>query len=187
MMTGIHLTALEACQYPFEIPEQFTTGITCRVSSFGDDWFERSISSSVSLSSDGTRDLEKSTPVMRQPRRRPSIPERPIPGEYPIERRLTPLLPMLPTIPVLASREWGVDWRYQDGDNKEVGSTDSAISLGSEASTVFGYSSDSNPSLSKRGKRTREVTPSSNISNQSRRSPLCRMRYEKLCEGNVGC
>ena len=102
-----------------------------------------------------------------------------MPGEYPEGRRLTPLLPMAkrPT-----SRGWGEEWTHLVRDTslrgKGISNSDSAISLSSDSSGYMSsYGSSSDLSVSKRQGRPRTVTPSSSISNLSRRSPLSTMRY----------
>lgn len=181
---GILLTTLKACQYPFEIPEQFTIGITCRVSSFDDDLLDRSISSGPLFGSYNVRTQARSAPIMQHPRlRRSSSLKRSITGAYPDERRLTPLLPVLPMIPVSQSQSWNDEWRRLVSDtgeesivNEKENRADSAISMGSEISSDYTHNSDSTQSKAKTPRRPKAAILSSNISDRSRRSPLSRMR-----------
>lgn len=187
---GILLTALESCQYPFETPEalHIPIMITCRVSSFGDDMLDRSVSQ-ISFYPDENIYATEGPRLLAQehPKRKPVPQARTMPGDFPPERPITPLLPMAQRS---RSRGWGEEWTHlvQDTSPKRgIRPTVSPISMSDVSSgyarSSSGYASTSDRSsvsqisVSKRTSRPRTVTPSSSISNLSRRSPLATMRY----------
>ncbi|KAH8649631.1 hypothetical protein BGZ60DRAFT_550991 [Tricladium varicosporioides] len=199
LTAGIILTALEACQYPFQLPEVFHMAkkMTYRVSTFGTDILERSISRASSFNDENTW-LDKKRPVRHNSRDRiaqkplPRLPA--LPAEDTPERPLTPLLQMAQRS---NSKGWGKEWthssregkrhsrerkRYsRDSKAKGMTKSDSAVSgLSGMSRSSSGYissstdrSSDSSPP---RRQRPRVVTPSSSISNLTKRSPLSSMR-----------
>ena len=208
--TGITLTALEACKYPFQMPDFFhiTKKITCHVSSFGEDFLDRSVSRASSFDNDNPFETDKTEVDDRKP-----LPERRSDdSQASTERPLTPLL----QIPKRStSRGWGEQWTHLAGERssgsekniekqseeKVLSHSDSGISLSNDSSSGYisssesehvsgsrrsGYRSSSNRSshaaavprvlVTRRAPRPRIVTPSSSISNYSRRSPLSTMR-----------
>ncbi|QSZ34516.1 hypothetical protein DSL72_006110 [Monilinia vaccinii-corymbosi] len=245
---GIILTALEACQYPFQLPSSSTIlpgAVNCRVSSFGDDLVDSNLTSlnpsaanilqshsqlqsqspsqfvSPSQSDDSIASLhddylfmgnekeewEKNQALAianARTKREANIKRKPVPklnsqssmtsmpGEFPEE---TPLTPLLPT-PALSrvkskSKGWGINWSYlmntsTESNGKCMIHSDSAISLrsntGSECANCAGCASPSSikqPANSvglQRMTRPRNVTPSSSISDAAKRSPLSTMR-----------
>lgn len=130
-----------------------------------------------------------------------------IPGEWPTERPISPLLPM---VHKTRSRGWGEEWTHVGHDGIQTADTkdsDSAVSIarsGSDnssgyarsytrsssdfarSSPIYASTSDrdfsSKNRISKRQPRPRIVTPSRSSSKLSKRSPLSTMRYvERLC------
>ncbi|KAA8573649.1 hypothetical protein EYC84_005232 [Monilinia fructicola] len=115
-----------------------------------------------------------------------------MPGEFPEEKPVTPLLP----IPALSrvkskSRGWGISWSYlmntgTEENKKCMIHSDSAISMGSNSSSECANcaSCENAPSnkqptnsvVSQRMARPRNVTPSSSIIDVAMRSPLSTMR-----------
>jgi hypothetical protein len=93
------------------------------------------------------------------------------------QRPITPLLPMAQKPRV---RGWGEEWTHlvRDTGSKGLTKSDSAVSGLSRSSSGYISSNSSELSVSKRGQRTRPrvVTPSSSISNLTKRSPLSSMR-----------
>jgi hypothetical protein len=212
--TGIILTALEACKYPFQMPDFFhiTKKITCRVSSFGEDFLDRSVSRASSFDNDNPFETDKTEVDDRPGTNRKPLPERRSDdSQASTERPLTPLL----QIPKRStSRGWGEEWTHLAGERssgseksiekhsekKVLSHSDSGISLSYDSSSGYisssesehvsgsrrsGYRSSSNRSshvaaprvlATRRAPRPRIVTPSSSISNYSRRSPLSTMR-----------
>lgn len=181
MAVSIILTALESCQYPVQTPEALRIRlITCRVSSFGDDIRERSISDVSSFEDEifeeEPRAINHRCSIKRKPLPKSTL----MPGDYPLERALSPLLPMAKRP---SPRGWAEEWTHlvRDTSSKWKGISNSglAISLSSVSSWYLSSSGSSSDLLiSKRKRRPRTVTPSSSISNLSRRSPLSTMRYE---------
>ena len=183
------MTALESCHYPFETPEalHIPTMITCRVSSFGDDMLDRSVSQMSFYPDEAVYATEGQRPSIQDTPRRKAVPQpRTMPGDFPVERPITPLLPMAQRS---RSRGWGEEWTHlvQDTSRKRgIRPADSAISMSDVSSryarSSSGYASTSDRSsvsqisVSKRASQPRTVTPSSSISNLSRRSPLSTMR-----------
>ncbi|ESZ98575.1 hypothetical protein SBOR_1025 [Sclerotinia borealis F-4128] len=250
---GIILTALEACQYPFQLPTTSTTlpdTIDCRVSSFGDDLVDSNLTSlnpsaanilqshaqfiSPSTSNDSiasfhddylfmgnekeeweknqslaiaNASITSTTNIKRKPvpagtTLESALPKSEsqslmtsIPGEFPEERSITPLLPT-PALTRATSksklnfRGWGFDWSYlvrdTGTDEKCLSHSDSAISMGSNLSTECANCASCATSAStkqmtsslaaQRMARQRNVTPSSSISDIAMRSPLFTMR-----------
>lgn len=187
LASGIILTALEACQYPFQTPRciHLPKTFTVRASAFNSlvDLLDRikspNASRAPSVQNDSTS--EKSQPSLQRPlARRHSYPS----DEAP-ERPLTPLLPMTQQS---KPRGWGEEWVYllkevsPKRKRKGLQRLDSAISLGSKSSSDL---SDGNPTcccskrsaMAKQPSCSKNVTASSSISNLSRRSPLSSMRY----------
>ncbi|KAH7324038.1 hypothetical protein BKA65DRAFT_598540 [Rhexocercosporidium sp. MPI-PUGE-AT-0058] len=195
--TGVILTALESCKYPFEIPNILVTRkINFRGTPFGDDILDRSVSRASSFDAGAIFEGEKPRGAAAQ---KSSIERKPLPqtpseiSEAP-ERPLTPLLTMSRR-DRSGSKSWGEEWvhlRKQSGAEKKSTSTsDSAVSLSYETSSgASEYMSTSDRSshvsmprravVSRRPvrqrPRSRTVTPSSSISNLSRRSPLSSVR-----------
>lgn len=183
--TGIIVTALEACKYPFEIPEAFT-GVTCRVSSFGDDLFDRNMSAITSFDSLPSRQREQPTTTEESvapvhPIEAPALPTQTVPGGYPLERSLTQLLPPIPSEASAWSAEVKNLVAKEMLERKENQKAVLVVDVGSKA---FSGTKSSNPSrpntkhkVAKRtGHRRKVVSPSSSIGNENRRSPLSRMR-----------
>ena len=153
--------------------------ITCRVSSFGDDVMEHSIPSVSSFEDEIYEEKPRALIVRSSIKRKPLPKSTSMPGEFPEERRLAPLLPLARRP---ASRGWGEEWRHlvrdTSGKGQRFSTADSAISFCSDSSGhLSSLGSRSDLSISKRHGRPRTVTPSSSISNLSRRSPLSTMRY----------
>ncbi|KAF4612828.1 hypothetical protein G7Y89_g15545 [Cudoniella acicularis] len=180
LAAGIVLTALEACQYPFQLPEVFHIAkrMTWRVSaSFENAILERSISRASSFNEGAPEnDKVKAVKYKISAKQKP-LPRLPsIPAEDPSERPITPLLPMAQGS---NSRGWGQEWTHNSRGDKRKGMTksDSAVSGMSRSSSGY-ISSDhsSDNSAPKRPSRPRVVTPSSSISNLTKRSPLSTMR-----------
>lgn len=187
LASGIILTALEACKYPFQTPKfmRLPETFSVRVSAFNSlvDLLDRikSPTASRAPSVHNNSMSGKSQPGVQRPLpRRPSSHSNEAP-----ERPLTPLLPMTQR---LKPRGWGEEWMYllkevsPKRKRKGLQRLDSAISLGSNSLSNL---SDRNSacccskrsSTSRRPACTRNATASSNISNLSRRSPLSSMRY----------
>jgi hypothetical protein len=209
MATGIILTALEACKYPFQMPDFFdiTKKITCRVSSFGEDILDRSVSRASSFDNDNPFETEKTEVINHKPSiNKKALPERP--SDESQASNDPPLKPLLPMPWRSTSRGWGEEWTHlvneksseQNPEKKVPSHSDSGISLSCDSSEGYisssgdshvsasrrsGSRSSSHRSLqgspprapmAKRAPRPRIVTPSSSISNLSRRSPLSTMR-----------
>jgi hypothetical protein len=181
--------------------------ITCRVSCFGEDILDRSVSRALSLDNGNLYETEKTEAVNNKSgiNRKP-LPERPSDGSQASTDR--PLTPLLPTLRRSASRGWGEEWTHlvdeksseKSSEKKVLLHSDSGISLSYDSSEGYISSSEgshvsvsrrsgcrcsSNRSsqvsptsvvLARRVPRPRIVTPSSSISNFSRRSPLSTMR-----------
>ncbi|PQE33757.1 S-adenosylmethionine decarboxylase proenzyme protein [Rutstroemia sp. NJR-2017a WRK4] len=223
--TGVILTALEACQYPFQQPKlvKLPFMVTCRVSSFGEDMVDSNLPSSNASQSNilqsafhmpksasdnsmstlhddylfignekeewekarqlalATASITKSTNIKRKPLPK-SASQTSIPGEFPAEHPVAPVLPM-PTLSRTKSKDWGHSWSHhildKTSNEKAISTSDSAISLGSDSSSEgTSPTRQTGPlsSISHRAVRPRNVTPSSSISDVSMRSPLSTMR-----------
>ncbi|PVH76528.1 hypothetical protein DL98DRAFT_574314 [Cadophora sp. DSE1049] len=195
--TGIILTALESCKYPFEIPNVLVPRkINFRGSPFGDDILDRSVSRASSFDAGPIIEGEKPREAMTQ---KSSIERKPLP-QTPLEISEAPERPLTPLLSMSrrnrsGSRSWGEEWIHlakESGLEKKSASTsDSAVSLSYETSSgasEYMSTSDrsSHVSMPRRAvvtrrpvrqrPRSRTVTPSSSISNLSRRSPLSSVR-----------
>jgi len=183
--TGILLTALESRRYPFQLP---TSATICKVGDCEDD-----IDALERGGSDISPYEDKQTPekpkakmeIQRKPVPRPVAKPQPVPDIWP-ERPMTPLLPPK----VARSRGWGEEWTYGE---KALARPDSGISMASRSSSGYmnsessrreisiGYMSSDQESLRKSAilgrQRAKTVTPTSSISNMSRRSPLSIITY----------
>ena len=171
--TGILLTTLYTTKYPFEMPEAFTTGVTCRVSSFGDDLFDRNVSAISSFETISSRE-QGNLVVKEQPMVIAPYPTQTVPGEYPLERRATELFRLIP-----ASQ--ASNWRNEVKDLvSNATRVDSAIDIQEDrGSGQNSGSSDqgSNPPYPQlQVQRQRLVKPSSCICQESQRAPLSRIR-----------
>ncbi|RDL40948.1 uncharacterized protein BP5553_00927 [Venustampulla echinocandica] len=177
--TGTVLTALEACKYPFQAPKMLHIAqkLTRRVSPSGEDLLDRSVSCASSFERDSPSEGENRRGV--EPRKSkqkplPNLPPLPV-DEHP-ERQFAPVMP---TTQRIKSRGWGDDRRHPGArpERKRMTKSDSAVSGFSRSSSGY-ISSDhsSDTSLSRRQKRPRIITPSSSISNLTKRSPLSTMR-----------
>jgi hypothetical protein len=180
--SGILLTALEACCDPFATPEvlHIPRKITCRVSSFGDEIFDRSRGTSIhddeSVAEDIRRlsAMEQVVPRTLVPVRPPRLPRQAIPGEFPQERKVAS-----PVVVVSKTKGWGEEWTHlvQDTGLNSIARATSSGEISQSSSMETSVSSESsNASFSKRTPRPHTVTPSSSISNLSRRSKLSTMR-----------
>jgi len=193
----------------FRIPKQ----ITVRVSSFPEDFLDRSVSRASSFDNENPFENEK----IADRARKSGISRKPIPkrqsndSQSSSDRPLTPLLPMARHS---TSRGWGEEWTHlavEKSSEKSVNvettlhkkvlsHSDSGISLSYDSSSGYISSSESShvsasgrsqartssqrssnvgpqrATLARRAPRPRIVTPSSSISNFSRRSPLSTMR-----------
>ncbi|KAL2062895.1 hypothetical protein VTL71DRAFT_5967 [Oculimacula yallundae] len=212
MVTGIILTALESCKYPFELPLILLTHkIKFRQSPSEDDVLDRSVSRESSFDI-GTSGGEKPKKPFAQKSRTETepLPQTPSDISEAPERPLTPLLSILPRNR-LGSKSWGEEWvhlrKHSGLKQKSISSTDSAVSqIGMEKKSISTFDSavslsyetssgaseymsmsdrSSHVSMPRRaitrrpvrqraGSRT--ITPSSSISNLSRRSPLSSVR-----------
>jgi len=187
--TGIILTALQACKYPFQVPDPFhlKKKVTCRVSSFGDDILDCSISGGPSVQHKNIYEVEKPT-VSHQASLEPVTEIQSISNDEPPQRPLTPLLPMAQRS---RARGWGEEWTHLMKENglerRGMTNSDSGISMSYNSSSGYISSSDESSyksrkqrsAMTKRPGHPRVITPSSSISNLSRRSPLSTMRYVK--------
>lgn len=192
--TGVVLTALESCKYPFEIPNLLSRKISFWRSPGGDDILERSVSRASSFDA-GPIFGEKPRDTMVQ---NSSIETKPLP-EAPSEISEAPERPLTPLLSMSRrsrsdSRSWGEDWvhltKERGTEKKSISNSDSAVSLSYETSSgASEYMSTSDRSshvsmprraVTRRPVRQRPssktVTPSSSISNLSRRSPLSSVR-----------
>jgi hypothetical protein len=198
------------------VPDSFhiTKKITVRVSSFGDDFLDRSVSRTSSFGNDNPSETEKIDVVNQKPgTHRKLVAERMSDdSQASIERPLAPLLQIhMPRRITL--RGWGVEWTHLAGerssgsekslekppDKKVLSHSDSGISLWYDSSSGYISSSESehvsgsrrsvhktssyrssdifpHATVARRAPRPRIITPSSSISNFSRRSPLSTMR-----------
>jgi hypothetical protein len=192
-----------------------TKKITCRVSSFGEDFLDRSVSRASSFDNDNPFETNKTEPIAHKPAINRQLPaeRRSDDSQTSSERPLTPLLQI--HIPKrTTSRGWGEEWTHLAGERssgsekslekhsekKVLSHSDSGISLSYDSSSGYisssesehvsgsrrsGHKSSSHQSshvtvpravVTRRAPRPRIVTPSSSISNFSRRSPLSTMR-----------
>lgn len=175
------MTALESSHDPFQIPYflHISRTITCRVSEFGSEFFVRSTRTSI-LDDDSVFEEIRRLSAMEQPNvaRKPLPPRPPHPrkssiiGEFPMER--PPPMAQKPR-----ARGWGEEWTHlvQDTSTESMPRTYSSASVSDSSSSTSISDRSSDASVSKRVPRPRNVTPSSSISNMSRRSPLSTMRY----------
>jgi len=182
--TGMILTALEACPYPFQSPEVFHVArkISVRVSSFGEDFLERSISSVSSFNHENAYEPERPEPtILKESIRRKPVPKTPsaVSGMADISSLHRSIAPLLAITQKTRIRDWGEEWTHLVNDTGSKGLThsDSAVSGLSRSSSGYLSSGSSELSISNHGKRSRTVTPSSSISNLTKRSPLSTMRY----------
>src|SRR6185437_4117932 len=91
---GVILTALEACKYPFQIPDflHISRRFTYRVSAFAEDLLDRSVSRTPSLRGPSEKSQMSS--------QKSSVDEKPLPkppsviSDTSATRPITPLLPM---------------------------------------------------------------------------------------------
>ena len=205
-ISGIILTSLESCQQPFEMPGYLHCRIKRKENAIADDLeaYQRSVSQ-TSLYHDELGEVIEKPQGIKEPVKieTPNSPKSTTVSEEISERRMTPLLPVLPTR--TRSRGWGDEWTHPAIQrNLTMKHSDSAISMSTSesshasprsssayarsstyytrSSTVSGNASNSdrgsNPrrTPSQRPYLYRSVTPSSSISNLSRRSPLSTMR-----------
>ncbi|CZT50791.1 uncharacterized protein RSE6_11843 [Rhynchosporium secalis] len=198
LVTGVILTALESCKYPFELPPMlFMRKINFRTSpsGSGDDILDRSVSRKSSFDIAPILVGEKPRDAMAQ---KTSIEKKPLPqtpssiSEAP-ERSLTLLLP-ISQMDRSGSKSWGEEWVHLRNQSrvvkKSISTFDSAVSLSYETSSgasEYLTTSDRSSHVSMpriavtrnpvhQRPRSRTVTPSSSISNLSRRSPLSSVR-----------
>jgi hypothetical protein len=184
------------------------------VSSFAEDFLDRSVSRASSFKNDNLFETKKIDVVNQKPgtNRKPDAERMSNDSQASIERPLTPLL-QIHRPRRTTSRGWGEEWTHLAGERslgsqkslekpsekKPLSHSDSGISLSYDSSS--GYisfsesehvsdsrcsahktsnhrSSDITPgaTVARRFPRPRIVTPSSSISNSSRRSPLSTMR-----------
>lgn len=177
---GVILTSLESSQHHFQIPDllQIPQTITCRVSSFGSEIFDRSTRTSLRDNESVFTDIPHST-VMEQPVfiRQPLPPSPSILSQFPLE-----ILVKSPPIVKKAAKGWGEERTHLVEDtstNSTARTTSSGSISGSSSYTSISDRSSDTP-VSKRIPRPRNVTPSSSISHMSRRSPLSTMRYRSM-------
>jgi len=182
-----------------------TKKITVRVSSFGEDFLDRSVSRASSFDNDNPFETNKAEVDNQQSgTSRQAVPERRSDdSEASTDRPMTPLL----QIPKQStSRGWGEEWTHlasessaseksleKPSEKKILSHSDSGISLSYDSSSGYISSSESEhvsgsrrnrrshvtvprAVVTRRAPRPRIVTPSSSISNYSRRSPLSTMR-----------
>ncbi|RDW88313.1 hypothetical protein BP6252_00345 [Coleophoma cylindrospora] len=194
--SGIILAALESCQHPFQSP-RLCSGVTCRVSAFGDDIVDGRPFSTTTIETIDEKSSELSAEskiIWQNNVKRKPVPSRSstttsIPGEYPeeasIDRPLTPVL-LLPRTKSTRN-SWGEEWKHlaQETQARPIPiALSKSLSLNSLPSSK---ASEPRPGrfdscLSKRQGRSKTVTPSSSISNLSRRSPLATMRVAEFPE-----
>ncbi|TVY18765.1 hypothetical protein LARI1_G002918 [Lachnellula arida] len=180
--TGTILTALEACPYPFQSPEVFHVArkVSVRVSSFDEDFLERSVSNASSFDQENAYATEKELSNVKESIKRKPLPMTPPVGsEMPeVSEPQRPITPLLPMGGRPRTRSWGEEWAHliSDTRSKSLTHSDSAISGLSSSSSGYMSSDSSELSVSKRERQSRTVTPSSSISNLSKRSPLATMR-----------
>lgn len=143
--TGIILTALESCKYPFQMPNfiHITKKITVRVSTFGEDFLDRSVSRASSFDNDNPFESDKTEVDNHQPgvNRAPLPDRRSDDSQASTERPLTPLLQMPKRS---TSRGWGEEWTHLAGER----SSDSEKSLEKQSEKKVLSHSDSGISLS---------------------------------------
>ncbi|KAG9233935.1 hypothetical protein BJ875DRAFT_441769 [Amylocarpus encephaloides] len=176
MTTGIILTGLEACEHPFQCPGAF--GIPKRAarrpSFLDDEELDVSRRGSIDIRTDEARRNGNQRERMRE-KPLPRIPTFPTISELP-ERSLTSLLPMRQAS---KPQSWGNGSRHlvKEPGKKGLTKSDSAVSGLSRSSSGY-ISSDhsSEDSGPRRQKRPTVSTPSSSISNLTKRSPLSTVR-----------
>ncbi|CAG8956375.1 hypothetical protein HYFRA_00003757 [Hymenoscyphus fraxineus] len=199
---GILLTALEACQYPFQIPDVFhifkpTHQRVISITGVSEYGSSRACSIEV-LDEESRRAVDTKPDVKGKSKRGGSLPT----VEEVPERPITPLLPVAKRSS--ATRSWGSDgWTYTEMASEKRGlkKSDSAISglshissgydvsdrsshrsshrssnLTSNRSSHVSSNRSSQGSLPRHQKRARVVSPSSSINNHNKRSPLSTMR-----------
>lgn len=195
--TGTILTALEACPCPFQSPEVFHVArkISVRVSSFEEDFLARSISAST-LNQESEYEPKDQEPSLKQSIKRKPLPTSPSMGSEiseisEISSAQRPITPLLPMAQKTRARGWGEDWTHlvDDTGSKGLTHSDSAVSGLSRSSSGYLSSGSSELSVSNRGQQPRVVTPSSSISELTKRSPLSTMRYvflspTPMCDSN---
>lgn len=222
--TGVILTALESCRYPFAIPDflHWQRRLKYRVSAFAEDLLDMSVSRSPSF----REDREKGKTGVKE-----NIEEKPLPKPPSETNDASPTRPMSTIMRPArtgssTSRGWGEEWTHFVREMKEGApektsaktSLDSAIALTYDSSSGYvsssersshtrmssyastyrrsaiiegssymtvsrrigmesnAYASGQRRAPVARRTRPRVVTPSSSISNMSRRSPLSTMR-----------
>ena len=171
------MTAFESCCDPFQIPGSLhiPQTMTCQVSSFGSEISDKSMRASVRDEESVFEDIQHLSAMERPKINRKPLPPKlaqlqksKIPGEFPI----SPPMEQKP-------RGWGEEWIHLARDtssNAMSGIASSGSVWESSNYTKSSYQS-SETSFSRKASRPRNVTPSSSISNLSRRSPLSTMRY----------
>jgi hypothetical protein len=171
------LTALEACQYPFQLPEVF--GIEKEIpaprSPYGNDTLGAFRALVVSRRRRNQRS-PSSLGVSLITKPLPRVPSSVIPEEP--ERPITPLLQMAKAHIHPIHRGWGEQWRHlaRQPTKRSLTRSDSAISGFSWSSADYPSSASESSRISKENKLAKVVTPSSSISNLKRRSPLSTVR-----------
>jgi hypothetical protein len=174
----------------FQLPAIHSRTVTCRVSEFGSEIFEQSTRSSVRDDESAFEEIHHSTAMERPMVIRKPLPPKPsslrklkIPGEFPTE--INP--------PQMAqnsrAKGWGEEWTHlvQDKSSNAITRSESFTSNPTSSSYTSISDRSTNSSVSQRVPRPRIVTPSSSISNQSRRSPLSTMRYAWLNQYPSAC
>ncbi|KAI9047300.1 hypothetical protein LZ554_008748 [Drepanopeziza brunnea f. sp. 'monogermtubi'] len=197
--TGIILTALESCKYPFGTPAFLKIKTESRGDPF-DSIMDRSVSRDSSFDSGEVFDSDKLTSVDPQKGPEKGIQRKPLlraisEKSAVAERPTTPLL-VIRGRAKSVSNDWGEEHalRSNVGVHKQTESlADSAISLSDDTSSESScYTSKSSSRQSSdftiprkaviarrpvsQRSTSRRVTPSSSISNHSRRSPLSSVR-----------
>ncbi|CAG8979431.1 hypothetical protein HYALB_00013439 [Hymenoscyphus albidus] len=199
---GILLTALEACQYPFRIPDIFhifkpTHQRVISIAGISEYGSSRACSIEV-LDEENRRAVDTKPDLKGNSKRGGSLPT----VEEVPERPISPLLPVAKRSS--ATRSWGNDgWTYTEmaSEKKGLKKSDSAISglshissgydvsdrsshrsshrssnLSSNRSSHVSSNRSSQGSLPRHQKRARVVSPSSSINNHNKRSPPSTMR-----------
>ncbi|TVY33184.1 hypothetical protein LOCC1_G007934 [Lachnellula occidentalis] len=177
--TGTILTALEACPYPFQSPEVFHVArkVSVLVSSFDEELLERSASNASSFDPENAYVTEKKDPSsVKESIRRKPLPVTPSVGSQmsEVSEPQRPTTPLLPMEVKTRARDWGEEWAHLVNDTRRKGLTHSDSAVSGLSSYMSSESSELSVSKSERQPRT--VTPSSSISNLSKRSPLATMR-----------
>ena len=181
--TGTILAALEACPYPFQPLEVFHVArkVSVRLSSFDKDFIERSASDVSYFGQENAYATEKKDPTrVKESIRRKPLPITPSVGSEmsDISELQRPITPLLPMGGMRRTKSWGQEWAHlvKDTSSKGLTHSDTAVSGLSTSSSGYMSSDSSELSVSKRERQPKAVTPSSSISNLSKRSPLATMR-----------